>query len=214
MNDRTRGKVVLVTGATGKLGGALVQALFDGGYRVAVAVRKPWQVDKLRDAYAGRQALVGLVPTQDGEAAAGFVKGCEDALGPIAALVSTAGVRAEAMVGGDPAGELASLLEANLLAGATLARAVVGRMRRRKQGRILFVGRADAATTCANETAAAAAQRGYVAGLAQELVGTGVDAAVLAVVRSQDPPLDLAVAAILQALAEPALTTPLLPLAE
>jgi hypothetical protein len=87
-------------------------------------------------------------------------------------------------------------------------------MRRRKQGRILFVGRADAATSCANETAAAAAQRGYVAGLAQELAGTGVDAAVLAVVRPQDPPLDLAVAAILQALAAPALTTPLLPLAE
>ncbi|MFM1872917.1 MAG: NmrA-like family, partial [Planctomycetota bacterium] len=80
MNDRTRGKVVLVTGATGKLGGALVHALFDGGYRVAVAVRKPWQVDKLRETYAGRQALVGLVPTQDGEAADGFVKGCEDAL--------------------------------------------------------------------------------------------------------------------------------------
>ncbi|MFN9305000.1 MAG: NmrA family NAD(P)-binding protein, partial [Planctomycetota bacterium] len=67
--------VVVVAGATGRIGGAVARAVLARGGRVAAAVRKPWQVDKLRSALASDRALVGLVPAGDAEAAAGFVKG-------------------------------------------------------------------------------------------------------------------------------------------
>ena len=214
MNDGLRGKVVMVVGGTGRLGAALVRALLDAGCGVALPVRRPWQVERVRSTYPGARVLVGLVAPQDGEAAAGFVKGSEDALGPLAGVVVTAGRRSEAPVGSDAAGELAELLEANLLAGATLVRAAVARLRRRKSGRILFVGRSEEATSCANETAAAAVVRGYVAGLARELQGTGVAAAALLATRPQDPPTATAVAGLLAALFAPSLAGPLLPLAD
>ncbi|MFN9705872.1 MAG: NmrA family NAD(P)-binding protein, partial [Planctomycetota bacterium] len=48
--------VVVVAGATGRIGGAVARAVLARGGRVAAAVRKPWQVDKLRSALASDRA--------------------------------------------------------------------------------------------------------------------------------------------------------------
>lgn len=202
--------VVLLTGAELPLGALLADALLEHRYALALAVSKTRHVDALREAYRGKPALVGLVA--DSEAAAGFAKGAEDALGPITALLTTAELRSAHAVGREPSGELADLFAANLATSALLVRAVVGRMRRRQKGRILCFGRCDEATQSANEAACAGALRSYVRGLARELAGSGVDAAVLAVARAQDPPAELVVASFLSALASPALAEPLLPI--
>src|SRR5262245_29126279 len=119
------GRVTLLAGSTGAVGGALAAHLLANGGRVGLAVRKPWQVQSVREAFGANGALVGCVPTGDSEAAAGFVKGVNDALGPIEACVAATGAFAAATIGKDPAGQLAELLDANLYSATGLARAVL-----------------------------------------------------------------------------------------
>lgn len=180
--DPLHGKVVLLSGATGVLGSALAHEVLRRGGRLGIAVRRPWQVQRLVETYGSVGTLVGHVPSQDGEAAAGFVKGVTDALGPIAACICAAGSRRESSIGKDPAGELAELLEANLLAGANLARAVVGPMRRRRTGSLVFVGSAEVGTDGAGSVgylAAKAALHEYVRALSAELGPCGVRVAAV-----------------------------------
>lgn len=177
--DHLAGRVVLLAGVTGELGRHAAQQLRARGARLGLVVRKPWQVADVMQAFAGEGVLVGCVGAQDSEGAAGFVKGVADSLGPIDAMIATNGAFAASTIGRDPAGELADLLEANLLSVTTLARAVVGPMRRRRTGRIVVVGSAAvdrASPGLANYLAAKAALHRWVAALDQDLDGTGVRA--------------------------------------
>ena len=47
-----RSAVVVVSGATGRLGLAVARQVLASGGKVAAAVRKPWQVAKLREQLA------------------------------------------------------------------------------------------------------------------------------------------------------------------
>lgn len=138
-----RGKVALLYGVTGAVGTALATRLQQGGARIGAAVRRPWQVAKVTEQLGREGVLAGCVPPMDSEAAAGFVKGVEDALGPIAAFLCTAGAFHSGPFLRNPSASARDLVEANYLAPVTLGRAVVGPMRRRRTGRLVFVG-ADA----------------------------------------------------------------------
>lgn len=187
---------MLVAGATGRVGGAVARAVLARGGRVAAAVRKPWQVDKLRAALANDRALVGLVPAGDAEAAAGFVKGAKDALGPLGAFVGAAGCWQERAPGKEPGGDLAELLAANLQANALLARAALPFFRRQKRGALAFVGATDAALRDGSAAFAAsmAGLHEFVRALQRDLVDTGVAAHLL--------PLDATLAADAAAVAD------------
>lgn len=179
------GLVVVVSGATGRLGLAFARQLLAAGGKVAAAVRKPWQVAKLREQLGSAGVLVGLVPSLDTEAAAGFAKGATDALGPVTAFVGAAGTFAPRAAGREPGSDLAEQLEANLLANATLARALLPGLRRRHRGRLVFVGAGPAclAAGSASFVAAKEAVHGYVRALAADLAADaasqGVDATML-----------------------------------
>ncbi len=178
-------KVVIVSGATGELGTVVTRMLRERGARTAIAVRRPWQVAKAMALYGPANVLVGCVPSGDGEAAAGFVKGATDALGPIDALLCTNGAFASSTIGKDPGDELAALLQANLFAATALARAVVGPMKRRRTGSLVFVGSAEVGGSGwtgvggANYLASKAALHEWVRALAVELHGSGVRAAAV-----------------------------------
>lgn len=107
---------------------------------MAAAVRKRWQVETVEKALAGTRHLVGLVGATDSEAAAGLVKGVEDSLGPVHAFISVAGAFRSAAASDDKAKDTYQLLEANFLSVITLARALIGPMRRRKAGNLVFTG--------------------------------------------------------------------------
>jgi NAD(P)-dependent dehydrogenase (short-subunit alcohol dehydrogenase family) len=166
-------RVTLLAGATGAVGGALARHLVQAGGRVGIAVRKPWQVEPVRGEFAGKGVLVGCVPTGDSEAAAGFVKGVADALGPIDAYVAATGSFAACRIGKDPAVQLQDLLDANLHAATGLARAALAPMRRRRAGRLVFVGAAAVGTAhaggMANYLASKAALHEWVRALHCEL---------------------------------------------
>jgi len=180
-----RSAVVVVSGATGRLGLAVARQVLASGGKVAAAVRKPWQVAKLREQLGTTGVLVGLVPSLDTEAAAGFAKGANDALGPVSAFVAAAGTFALRTPGREPGSDLAEQLEANLLANATLARALLPGMRRRRHGRLVFVGAGPACLAAGSVTFVAAkeAVHGYVRALAADLAADaasrGVEATML-----------------------------------
>ena len=134
------GKTILLSGATGQVGSALAKALVPTGAQVAAAVRKRWQVQRVEETLTGAKHLVGLVGATDSEAAAGLVKGVEDFLGPIDAFISVAGAFQLAAAGEDNAPDTYQLLEANFLSVVTLARALMGPMRRRQAGNLVFTG--------------------------------------------------------------------------
>lgn len=171
-----RDQVVVVAGATGRVGSWVCRMVLAGGGKVAAAVRKPWQVGKLQHELGRERLLVGLVPPLDTEAAAGFAKGANDALGPVTSFVGAAGSFAPRQPGREPGHDLAELLEANLLANATLARALLPGLRRRRRGTLAFVGAGPTglATGSAAFAAAKEALHGYVRSLAIDLEGTGI----------------------------------------
>lgn len=176
-----RDRVVLLAGATGKLGALVARRLHEGGCRLALTVRRAWQVERVRAAF-GTGVLVGVVPATDAEAAAGFVKGARDALGPIDALIVTVGASTRAEVGKDTSGLAQEMLEANYLAPATLSRAVVPPMRRRNAGTLVLVG-SDTSEPLppgfAHYFASKAALRTFARCLQVELSGTAVRVALV-----------------------------------
>jgi NAD(P)-dependent dehydrogenase (short-subunit alcohol dehydrogenase family) len=150
----------------------VARALLERGARIAVVARQSWQVAKVYEALGRDRILCGHVATNDSEAAAGFVKGATDALGPIDALIAANGAFSANPAGKDKAGEMQSLLDANLLAGTNLARALVGRMLQRRAGRLVFIGSeavGHAGAGMSNYCASKAALHEYVRALAMEL---------------------------------------------
>jgi NAD(P)-dependent dehydrogenase (short-subunit alcohol dehydrogenase family) len=134
--------VVLLVGAADLVGQRIASAVLAAGGRVAAAVPRAWQVDKLCTALgaeSGGRLLVGVVASADAEAAAGFVKGAKDALGDITHFAGASQLLRERVAGREPAGDFDELLAANLISNATLCRAVLPAMRRGKGGRLLFV---------------------------------------------------------------------------
>jgi NAD(P)-dependent dehydrogenase (short-subunit alcohol dehydrogenase family) len=181
-------RTVLLSGVSGALGAEVARQLVDGRVRVGAIVRKPWQVAKIAGAL-GDSALVGCVPSDDGEAAAGFVKGIEDALGPIDAFLSCSGAFACAPAGEDKAGLAGELFEANTLSVLNVVRAVVPPMKRRRAGALVFTGAAaaedllrnrDTAPAMSLYLAAKSALHGYARALAAELAGSGIRVALIA----------------------------------
>lgn len=155
--------VVLLAGADTEVGAVIARAVLLAGGKVAAAVTREWQVAKVReqllaDNVEPASLLVGLVAARDAEAAAGFVKGATDALGPISHV---AGASVEQRLGKatrEPAGDLDELLERNLHTNATLARAALPSMRRRKSGALVFARQPEqpgsCSTTCMTSLAA------------------------------------------------------------
>lgn len=169
-------RVVLLAGITGRLGEAVAREVLAAGGKVAAAVPKQWQVDKIHELLGRERVLVGVVAACDAEAAAGFVKGATDALGPITAFVGASDLLRQRMPGKEPGGDLEELLEANLHANATLARAVLVRMRRRGAGALHFFGMPERAVELSAATRASkAALVEYAAALRLELEGSGVE---------------------------------------
>jgi NAD(P)-dependent dehydrogenase (short-subunit alcohol dehydrogenase family) len=177
------GRTVVVAGGTGAVGKALVQRLVELGAKPAIAVRKAWQVASMRELLGDADGLAAVVAPGDGEAAAGFLKGARDSLGPVAAVLSAAGAFRMAEIGKDRAGDDTSLFEANFVATHTLVRAAVGGMRRSGSGVLAFVG-ADCVGTpipgMGLYQASKAALHAYAEVLAAEVAQHGLAVAVVA----------------------------------
>lgn len=154
-----------------------MRRLLAAGVRVAAAVARPYQVERLRAACAHEHLLVSVVAPGDAQAAAGLVKGARDALGGLSGVVAAATMLRRHEPGREPAGDLQELLDANLHRNADLVRAALPSLRRTGRGRLLFLAgplAADAAALSATTRASLAALRGFADGVAADLADSHV----------------------------------------
>ncbi|MFC7449115.1 SDR family NAD(P)-dependent oxidoreductase [Rhodococcus daqingensis] len=139
--ERLRGRVALVTGASGGLGPVLVRALAGEGMDVVVSGRR---VDALAATAADARALgvrAESVPADlaDLGAVGSLLTRAEEALGPIDVLVNNAGVENVAAFTDLTQAELTAMVDVNLTAPMLLTRHVLPGMLRRGRGHVVFV---------------------------------------------------------------------------
>ena len=169
------GKVALVTGATGGIGGAIARALHGRGAHVVLAGRRT----ELLDSLAGELGERATVVTGDVTDPA-FVKEAIDAAeaaGGLSILVNNAGITRDQLAMRMKDGDWQIVLDTNLLSAFRLSRAALRGMMRRKHGRIINVTSIVGVTGNPGQTNYAAAKAGLIGmskSLAREVASRGI----------------------------------------
>ena len=156
-------KSAVVTGGAGALGGAVVAALLEAGARVSVPVRKPGELDSLRQRLGldSDAALSGaVVDLTDETAVNDYAASVAEERGGLDILVNTAG----SFAGGKPVHETPwsvwqGQLDSNLKTAVLASRAAVPHMIGRGGGAIVHVSSRPATQDGRNIAAYAAAKR-------------------------------------------------------
>jgi len=172
-----RERVVLVTGAAGSLGSAVVAGLRSAGARTVLLERSP---RRLEEAYGGAPAdelLLLAADLADETAVRSAVDHATRRFGAVDALVATAGAfRAGEPVHREPLATWDLLLAANLRTTLVPCRAVLPGMLARGRGAIVTVASRDAQSARAGGAAYAAAVVRLTEAIAEEGRGRGVRA--------------------------------------
>jgi 3-oxoacyl-[acyl-carrier protein] reductase len=176
------GKMALVTGASGGLGGAIVQALHRQGAVVAVSGTRREALDQLAAELKERVHVLAcnLADKQEVEA---LVPAAEERMGKLDILVANAGITRDNLLVqlSDEAWE--DVIAVNLSASFRLARAAIKGMMRRRFGRIIGVTSVVAVTGNAGQSNYAAAKAGMIGlikSLAQEYARRNITANCIA----------------------------------
>lgn len=133
-----RGKIVVITGASGGIGMALVKGFSDAGANVVAADLDPSRVDA---AMADRKNVLCIaLDVTDGEGIEDMLKATRERFGPVEVLVNNAGIKsAERLFDGDPS-KIKRTLAVNTDAVLNLTRAVYANSLKYRGGRILNIG--------------------------------------------------------------------------
>lgn len=124
-------RVALVTGGNRGIGLAIAQALADTGHAVAVTYRSSPPDDE-------RLLAVECDVTDETAVDAAF-KSVEDQLGPVAILVSNAGITKDNLMLRMSEDDFTSVVDANLTAGYRVAKRALKGMMKARWGRMIFV---------------------------------------------------------------------------
>lgn len=165
-----RGGAVLVTGASGGLGQAVVRRLRDSGAVVTVVGRRAAVLDGLAKEVEGR-ALVADLASEDG------VRRLVEAAGDVDVLVSCAGVAGGGELSGFDVGGIDRVIDVNLRAPILLARLFGERMVERGAGHLVFVSALAGKAAAAGASLLSATQfgvRGFALALRQDWAPLGV----------------------------------------
>lgn len=140
---RFTGRVAIVTGAGGALGGAVARALGGEGARVAIGYRSSQdaaQANVEQIEQAGGEAFAAVLDVTDDGSVAGFVTGVVERFGGVDVLINTAGridprdaVRSSEIV----PSELAELLDVDVLGSVRMCQAVQPHMEAAGRGAIV-----------------------------------------------------------------------------
>ncbi|HEV2566632.1 MAG TPA: oxidoreductase [Microvirga sp.] len=131
-----RKSVWLVTGCSSGFGRQIAEHLLGRGERVIVTARKPEQVEDLAE---GREALVLPLDVTDPKQAQVAVSKAEERFGGIDVLVNNAGLGYFAAIEESDEDAVRMLFEVNFFGVATMIRAALPGMRRRRSGTIVNI---------------------------------------------------------------------------
>ena len=173
------GKMALVTGASGGIGGAIARALHGQGAHVVLSGTREEALAALR-AELGERASIAPADLADGSAVDGLVAQAEAAAEmELDILVSNAGVTRDGLILRMKDEDWDRVLRVNLESYFRLARSALRGMMRRRRGRLIGITSVVGVTGNAGQTNYAASKAGMIGftkALAQEIASRGVTA--------------------------------------
>ncbi len=171
------GMTALVTGASGGIGSAIVQALAGQGARLAVSGSNADKLAAFRDSLGGDHVALPC-NLADGAAVDALVPAAVEALGgKLDILINNAGVTRDNLVMRMKDEEWDTVIRVNLEAAFRLARAAARPMMKARFGRIVSITSVVGATGNPGQANYAASKAGLVGmskALAQELASRGI----------------------------------------
>ena len=173
---RIDGRVALVTGASGGIGGAIARALHAQGATVVLSGTRRDALDAL-GLELGERVHVCPADLRDAAAADALIAAAEAAAGPLHILVNNAGLTRDGLAMRMKDADWASVMDVDLAAPFRLTRAALRGMVRRRAGRVIAIGSVVGATGNpgqANYAAAKAGLAGMTKSLAQEVGSRGI----------------------------------------
>jgi short-subunit dehydrogenase len=178
MNDTLRCHI-LITGATGGIGGALARLLARPDTRLSFVARDAARLQRLVDALAGFAYSATAISADlgDPDSAALIAAEARRRHGPIDILVNNAAVNGFGHLEDLAPREIQRVFATNLMAPVLLTRAVVPEMIARKRGQIVNIGSIFGSIGFAGFSAYSSgkfALRGFSEALRRELDGSGV----------------------------------------
>lgn len=171
------GKVALVTGASGGIGGAIARALHAQGAAVVLSGTRAEALDALKSEL-GERAFTATCNLSDPASVEALPKAAEEAAGaPIDILVNNAGITKDSLFMRMKDEEWDQVLAVNLTAAFRLSRAVMRPMMKKRWGRIIQIASIVGATGNPGQANYAAAKAGLVGmskSLAAEVASRGI----------------------------------------
>ena len=176
------GMTAMVTGASGGLGSAIVEALVAQGAKVAVSGSNEAKLEAFAQGF-GDKAVPLACNLSDGAAVDGLVPRAVEALGKLDILVNNAGVTRDNLLMRMKDEEFEEVIRVNLEAAFRLIRAAAKPMMKARFGRIISVSSVVAVTGNpgqANYVASKAGLIGMTKAVAQEMASRGITANAIA----------------------------------
>lgn len=167
-----QGKSILVTGASGNVGGAIARALHARGATVKGAGRNVAALEALQRELGDRvETLPGTLASADD------ADGLAERAGPVDALVAVAGISPIGSFAEHTRAEIDGTLDLNVRVGLHLTRAVLPAMLERGHGHLLFISSVSGRAFSRGRSlysSTSYALRGFAGCLRLDLQGTGV----------------------------------------
>ena len=169
---------IVITGASGGLGRALVRQLAGPGRTMLLAGRDRERLDQASDDATARGAATELctVPLEHGKDFAMALRDFDSRF-PVDLVMANAGIKTGNRNGVEPEGQAARTVNVNLLGAMATVEALLPAMRGRRHGRLLLVSSLAAVSPqpdLLSYSATKAAIRAYGIALRRNLHGTGV----------------------------------------
>lgn len=170
------GKMALVTGATGGIGGEIAKALHAQGATVAVSGRNKEKLDALA-AELGSNVHTIVADLSNSDGIVSLIKDAEEAMGQIDILVNNAGLTRDNLSMRMKDEEWDEVIDVNLTAPFKLAKACQRGMMKRRTGRIInissVVGTTGNPGQC-NYVASKAGLSGWTKAMGMEIASRGI----------------------------------------
>jgi NAD(P)-dependent dehydrogenase (short-subunit alcohol dehydrogenase family) len=179
--DQLRGKVAIITGASGGLGKGMAEVFAAEGAKTVVAARRKEALEQVAGGIRARGGEALVVPTdvtREAQVTALFTSTME-AYGRVDILVNNAGMPTRTPIEDTTLADWQAVIDLNLTAPFLCAREAVRIMKKQGGGRIINIGSISAITP-RRHSAGYAATKAAIEGLTRSLTLDGRDYGVVA----------------------------------